>query len=109
MKNMVFVIFSALLLLPYTNAFSEKGFFIFGQVDCGNFLANCDRDKNDWYCVASTTWVLGFISGRTWESSTPRRDVSFDSMKYALMKYCRENPLKDTHNAAQSIYRELIK
>ena len=109
MRNIVSVICSILLLLPYTNAFSEKGTWVRGQVRCGGFLANCDRDKNSLYCEASTSWAEGFISGRTSESGTPRQQISTNSLKYALIKFCRDSPLKTTHDASKSIYRELIK
>ena len=109
MRNIVSDICSILLLLPYTNAYSKKGIWVTGSVDCGNLLANCDRNKNGLFCVASTSWAERFISGRTHESKTLRGNISLDSMKYALIKYCRENPLNDTYGAAKSIYKELIK
>jgi hypothetical protein len=109
MRNIVSVICSILLLLPYTNAFSKKDAWITGSVDCGVFLAGCDINKLHINCQAQAFWTQGFISGRTDESNTFRRKISLDSMKYALIKYCRENPLNNTYEAARSIYKELIK
>ena len=109
LKNMVSIICATLLLLPYTNAFSEKGSWVLGHYDCGQLLAHCDRSKRDVSCDAGTIYVLGYISGLTMGSRIPREKISVDSAKYATIKYCRENPLKDTSDAAESIFRELIK
>ena len=106
---MVSIICATLLLLSYTNAFSEKGSWVIGHYDCGQLLAHCDRSKRDISCDAGTLWVLGYISGMTIGSETLTEKTSSDSAKYALIKYCRENPLKDTADAAADIFRELAK
>ena len=78
-------------------------------MNCGTYLADCDRGKSNLDCIGQPLWVEGFISGITYAIGTPRRNISADSMKYALIKYCRENPLKDTLDGADAIYKELTK
>ena len=107
MRNIVSVICSILLLLPYTYAFSKKRIWVSGYYDCGQLLAS--RDRGNINCDGGILWAKGFISGMTVGSDTPREKVSDNSLRYALIKYCRENPLKNTEDAAASIFRELIK
>ena len=103
---MVFIICATLFFLTYTNAFSEKRTWVFGYYECGQFLAFCDSGSIN--CNAGLLWAKGYLSGLTVGSDIPREKVSDDSLKYALIKYCRENPLKNTEDAVASIFRELI-
>ena len=55
-----------------------------------------------------TAYVNGFLTGRNYETNGKvGKGVDHDSIFYALLKYCRENPLKDNVDAAEYIYREL--
>ena len=109
MRNMVSVICFTLLLLPYTNAFSEKQMWVIGHISCGQFLAACDRNKLHINCQAQTSWVMGWISGWSEMANTPIQEFSTDGTKYALIKYCKENPLKSTYLGAFHIWGKLIK
>jgi hypothetical protein len=104
---MVSIICATLLLLPYTNVFSEKGTWVSGHYTCGFFLNACDSGNIN--CTGGTMWAKGYLSGLTVGSDIPREKIDDDSLKYALIKYCRENPLKKTEDAVASIFRELIK
>jgi len=35
------------------------------------------------------------------------KDASYDSLYWAAIKYCKENPLKDTSDAAKHVYQLL--
>ena len=80
-----------------------------GYLSCGNFLSYCEKSKLDLDCQAQTKWAQGYISGVSWES-----DITFDgntadqdNVKYALIKYCRENPLKDIRSASENIFKQI--
>ena len=52
--------------------------------------------------------MKGYITGRNYElNATQANDVDSDSLYYAVVKFCRDNPLKDTDDAAIYIYSNL--
>ena len=107
---MVSIICATLLLLPYTNVFSEKGTWVIGPFYCGEFLASCDKSKLHVDCQAQTFWAMGWISGMSEGlGGIPLQDFNGNSIKYSLIKYCKENPLKNTYDGAYHIYLELTK
>ena len=107
MRNMVSVICFTLLLLPYTNGFSEKKMRIVGADNCGDFLAACDKSKLHADRQLQTWWAMGFISAASGAFDTPIQDFDDNGTKYSLIKYCRENPLKRTYDGAMLIYLKL--
>tara|TARA_B100000787_G_C15959145_1_gene192408 strand:- start:20 stop:346 length:327 start_codon:yes stop_codon:yes gene_type:complete len=80
-----------------------------GFLGCGEFLSHCDRDKLHLDCQAQNKWAQGYISGVSWEG-----DYKFDTnkaeqmnVKYALIKYCREKPLKNLRDASENILLQI--
>ena len=80
-----------------------------GYLSCGNFLSYCEKSKLDLDCQAQTKWAQGYISGVSWESNITfdGNAVNQDNVKYALIKYCRENPLKDIRSASENIFKQI--
>jgi hypothetical protein len=80
-----------------------------GYLGCGIFLSACDRSKLDLDCQAQTKWVQGYISGITYRQdlSIPKSSFRSESIKYAMINYCRQNPFKDTHDSAENIFTQL--
>ena len=102
-KIFIFIIIS---LSPST-VFGEKNIGSKGHLDCGRFLNSCDGDKLNIDCQTQTFFAMGYLSGVSWEKSIRLKKYNQDNIKYALIKFCRENPLKDTHDGAVFILQEL--
>tara|TARA_B100001027_G_C16249515_1_gene323711 strand:+ start:799 stop:1011 length:213 start_codon:yes stop_codon:yes gene_type:complete len=65
-------------------------------------------------CQTQVSWVQGFISGTNWGASgnpsgnkNVGKGVTYDTIQHTIIKYCRNNPLKDTADAAVDIYNQL--
>ena len=102
-KILIFIIFS----LYASIVFGEKRSGVKGHLKCGKFLSSCDENKLGIDCQVQTFFVQGYVSAVSWENSVRLEEYDQDSIKYALIKFCRENPLKDTHDGAVSILQEL--
>ena len=52
---------------------------------------------------------MGYISAQTYKNNIwiSKNTFSRENIKYALIKYCRNNPLKDTHDASEDIFNQL--
>jgi hypothetical protein len=96
-----------IIALSSQSVFGEKRIGSKGHLDCGQFLSSCDNDLLDIDCQTQTFFVEGYLSGVSWEKDIPIREYNQDSIKYALIKFCRANPLKLTHDGAISILQEL--
>ena len=107
MKNIVpYVICSFFLIIPFSNAMSlEKiyDYWVHGDIDCGDFLAGCDKNKLHIDCQAQLFFVLGYMSGYSEGKPMVYRKPKANSVKYALINYCRKYPLQSTYDAARSI------
>ena len=77
-----------------------------GKVSCGTIISSHEDDP-----LLTSTIVLhinGYITGRNYETNgRVGEGVDHDSLFHALLKYCRENPLKDNIDAEEYIYQEL--
>jgi len=84
-----------------------------GHLDCGNFLSACDKSLADINCQFQEGWAMGFITGMNQANSSMDRKskvgkgLSKFQLKYALIKYCRDNPLDSTADAIINIYLKL--
>ncbi len=89
------------------SSFAEKGIWVSGSLECGRLLASCDKGKLDVDCQTQTFFVLGYLTGKSVGTSIEYTSKDQDSVKYAMIKYCRENPLQDTFAFAQDLFRTL--
>ena len=105
--KLVKVFILIIISLTASTVLGEKRVGSKGHLDCGRFLSGCDESKLNINCQTQTFYVEGYLSGVSWEQNIRIEEYEQDSIKYALIKYCRENPLKDTHDGAISILQQL--
>ena len=94
------------LLLSTTISKAE----IFGHLGCGSFISACNKSDLNIDCQAQTFFVLGVLStySTEWDVTVGSAFDDQDNVKYALIKYCKNNPLKNTFDGAQDILMELM-
>ena len=101
MKKLSLYIFLVLMWCNVGFAWISKG-----RVSCGTIISHHEDDP-----VLTKTIVLhinGYITGRNYETNgRVGEGVDHDSLFHALLKYCRENPLKDNIDAEEYIYQKL--
>ena len=102
MKKLLILLFSLLI------SFNSYAINVYGYISCGSFLNGCDMSKTHIDCQTQTYFTTGYISGlAVSEDKSFSESINTDNIKYALIKYCRENPLKDTHLGAENIFDQL--
>ncbi len=92
-----------LILISSNSIYAYSGT---GAYACGDLLT-LDKDNNKFAKNHVISWFEGYSTGRNFETYTVLDDFNRDSIYYAMIKYCKENPLKDTIIGAQSIYSQL--
>ena len=81
---------------------------IYGLLGCGQFLSSCKTNDLNIDCQTQTFYAMGVISALSVENQVVLSGFnSQDNIKYALMQYCRNNPLKDTYDGAFNIFTQL--
>ena len=75
-----------------------------GETSCGKVI-EYDNNDNPYIEERVVSWFLGFYSGLN-AGLAYEGEITFDreSIYYAIVKFCKENPLKDTAGAAVDIY-----
>ena len=99
-----------LLLLILTSLFissSSYAYTVAGAAKCGGLLS-LENDGNSFTKSGTPLWVKGYITGRNYELDRSMNNLpDSDSLYYAVIKFCRDNPLKDIDDAARSIYSKI--
>ena len=96
-----FIIFVLSLLLSV----NAKAYTVVGTTPCGEILSRQNEKLTEESVIF---YVSGYITGRNAESSgIVGRGVDYDSIFWATIKYCKDNPLNDTADAAKNIYLKL--
>ena len=81
---------------------------VYGHLGCGKILSGCNKSELNIDCQAQTFFVLGVMSGISTENEMRLKDnLDRDNIQYALIKYCRNNPLKDSYDAAIDIFWQI--
>ena len=76
-----------------------------GSADCGIIL---DRKDDREFKHVIMGWMNGFISAvNAINDSNVGDDTSPDQRYYFIIKYCKENPLKNLHHGTLTLYRDL--
>ena len=103
MKKIIFTLTAALFSVSISNA------TVYGFLECGTFLSDCDQSKTNINCQTQTFYALGVISAHStnFDQNMSGKFNNFDNVKYALIKYCRANPFKDTYDGAVDIFDQL--
>jgi hypothetical protein len=73
---------------------------------CGKVISFYDEDVEvmEFYNLG---WIRGYISARNYENNRTIDNIDADSITYAVLKYCKDNPLMYTDDAAESIYSQI--
>ena len=96
-------------ILIFTSLFITHSSYAYTSYShsCGAVI-NYDNEGSDFARVGYPAYIRGYITGRNYElNATQANDVDSDSLYYAVVKFCRDNPLKDTNDAAKYIYSNL--
>lgn len=79
-----------------------------GMPSCGEWVS--DRAKGGLDFTASQFWLLGYMSGLVFATSTDALKGTDSSSIYLWMdNYCRANPLKKVNDGVQDLFFELKK
>ena len=96
-----------LLLISLFMTSSSYAYTILGGRACGEILSD-DRNNNKMDKLLLSVWLKGYITARNYELSRGIDTyIEGDSLYYAVIKFCRDNPLKDSDDAAINIYSNL--
>jgi len=102
MKKLLGIMVLSLLLSSTAHSYLSKG-----TVDCGTIL-RLSKDNPMLTNGMMTAYVNGYITGRNYETNrNVGKGVSNDSIYYAVLKYCEDNPLKDNADAAKHIFQKI--
>ena len=117
MRHFLFV----LLFIFFSTLYADKKLYnAQGFMDCGDFLKFCDIDLKHSGCYSQATFGSGFITGMNYQSLSINKaigtnwatkvgeDKSINSVKYAMIKYCKDKPLNSTVDAILYIYFDLL-
>ena len=111
MKNLI-LIFTILFSSPLYPQNAQSIITAKGDIDCGYFLSSCDINLLHLDCQAQTSRAEGIITGMNVANYGGKahvgKDVSHDTIKHSLIKYCRDNPLDSTTAATIDIYKKLF-
>ena len=78
------------------------------SVSCGTVLSWHEED-NKYTKQSVIGWIRGYVTGRNYEldrTMTGNRPDG-ESYYYAVVKYCKDNPLHDLQHAGKDIYSTL--
>jgi len=80
-----------------------------GADKCGEILSDSDNGKKGNFYYMRISWIHGYITAKNSASGAFKgKGVSADSIYYSIIKYCRENPLKDLDDASRHIYKYVL-
>ena len=101
MKKLLGIVVLGLLFCNVAFAYTAKG-----KVSCGTIISSHEKDPETTSMMV--LHINGYITGRNYETEGKvGKGVDHDSLYQALLKYCRENPLKDNIDAEEYIYQKL--
>jgi hypothetical protein len=102
MKKFILVLIMTLFATSSIAGYRAQGFY-----SCGKVL-NWSKENDEIAEMLISQWFLGYYTARNYVdqfmTDNPPDDVS---VYYAILKYCRENPLKDTDDASIKLYQQL--
>ncbi len=109
MRKMVFALVLGLSVL-FSNLVYGGNYLTIGSSSCGAVL-DADAANNKTAKKQIKDWAMGYVTGRNYaerkfktENMPGSAQSTANSIYYAVIKYCRENPLKSTSHAMEHIY-----
>ena len=100
-KQLLLLILTSLIMTNPSYAYK-----VLGSRSCGDLLSS-DRDSHDFTKFGVSLWMKGYITARNYSENKSTVKIDVDSLYYAVIKFCRENPLKDNDDAAIHVYSNL--
>ena len=76
------------------------------SMSCGSVLKK-DKEDNIYVESGITGWMMGYITARNYPNRVLTDRPDGDSVYYAVLKYCRDNPLDGVADAGEEIYSNL--
>ena len=98
-----------IILLTFTSLFFANPSFAeyttIGGHECGQVLTG-DKNNNKFVRNTVVDWFHGFLTGTNYalDKELVNKIPGSDSIYYAIVKYCKDNPLKTSQDAAKDIY-----
>ena len=115
MKTTIIAALTALMLMsgPAAAIDAKGNWTAQGARSCGTWLEHKRlEDGNSWLRITSKHWLAGFLAGANRYRRGKRNYLEGTDMDSALLwidKYCAENPLKHSGDAAHRLIEELAK
>ena len=102
MKKLLGILVLSLFLNGNANSWTALGIF-----QCGELLS---RQDDNIVKEQATAYVNGFITGSNYQTDGyVGKGTTNDAIYWSVVKYCKNNPLKDGADAAIDIYNQLKK
>ena len=84
-------------------------YLVLGKYGCGQILDD-DRKDDTVSKYQTKSYIQGYITGLNYANDSSKgKGVKSNSLYYSVIKFCKENPLKGIHDAAEEIYFYQIK
>ena len=99
--------FILLFIITMFATSSIAGYRAQGFYSCGKVL-NWAKEEDEVAEMLISQWFLGYYTARNYVDQYVTDNAPDDiSVYYAILKYCRDNPLKDTDDASIELYKQL--
>ena len=99
--------FILLFIITMFATSSIAGYRAQGFYSCGKVL-NFERENNEIAELLISQWFLGYYTARNYiDQYNTENPPDDESIYFAILKYCRDNPLKDTDDASIELYMQL--
>ena len=110
MKKLIFasailfnVIFSSISVAQTSN------FTVIGDLPCGDILA---KKGDKVWMISIFSFMHGYITSRNYEAGFDNlkqvTNVENNSLYFAVVKFCEDNPLRSLGNASEVVYAKLL-
>lgn len=91
----------------FFHCYSPWALTIRGSPSCGAWVVA--RQADSWPARANEAWLVGYLSGIAWGVG---KDALLNTDNASIFlytdNYCRNNPLQDSDDAANTLFRELV-
>ena len=103
MKKILNIFLFTLLLSGKANSYS-----VLAASPCGDILSKQNSEMVKEYVIS---YITGYITGYNRAKNTfigrGMKAIEYESIYWAALKFCKENPLKNTEDAANDILFQL--
>ena len=101
---------SVLIALLISSSYAFASYTGLGDITCDQVISGHEK-KNKAGRYQVIDWMDGYVTGRNIESKTNRhkgKGLGDESLYYAVVNYCKKNPLHSTVEAAEFIYERQL-